>query len=314
MDHTSDMALLLANMTAPAFYLLLGLSGLGGLLFGAFSQTIRMVRGRAFYDKLARQMTAMSVVLTALFLISGLAMVGVLAVQVPWFAVWITHLDGWVFAVAALLALIPAGIAHFTWQPLNQRRGVRLTMEVIAGLAALAAVLLLVPMARSYAAAYLTNGKVSLDPAVLFFPGPTALLWPVAACTLFLALSDAGAMGLIYLVSRRFKDDYGRDYYNYVLPRTAGWALGWMLPLLFCQGWIWIRLNENLRAVAAQTFLGVQWLAAAVVWVLCLVVWGLLARSRAPLRLKWLALTGLVLTWAGHALLLTVLAILVSLA
>ncbi|MGE4552595.1 MAG: hypothetical protein AB7D57_05760 [Desulfovibrionaceae bacterium] len=313
MDHTSDMALLLANMTAPALFLLFGLSGLGGLLFAALSQTVAVTQGRAFCEKLARQMTAMGFTLTALFLGGGAVMVAVLAAKVPWFAEWITRPDCWVFALAALAALILAGVARFSWTALHQRRGLRLTLGLAAGLAALAAVLLLAPTARSYAAAYLTNGAARIDPATLFRPGPAALLWPVAASILFLAVSDAGAVGLLYLVQRRLKDDYGRDYYNYALPRAAWWGLAGVAPLLACQGMVWLRLSENLRAVVTQTVLGVQWLAAGVAWLLCLGAWLLLARSKAPLRLKWLALAGLVLTWAGHALLMTVLAILTSL-
>jgi len=125
---------------------------------------------------------------------------------------------------------------------------------------------------------------------------PLAVMYPL------ISITSAAALSCSYLVLRRNRDDFGRDYYNFGLRLAARWAFIPMLGFLACQGWLYAVLPEAFRTMTLETPLGYVWLAAVAVGVLCLVPWLLIARSEAPLRLKGLGFLALVLMWLMHTL------------
>jgi hypothetical protein len=83
-----------------------------------------------------------------------------------------------------------------------------------------------------------------------------------------------------YLLLRRNKDDFGRDYYRFAMGRAA--LLGLILPLPVAIGAAWLGLCGLARSPDVATPLAVAGVAAlAAVWLNARVM-----RSRHPLRLK----------------------------
>jgi hypothetical protein len=94
-----------------------------------------------------------------------------------------------------------------------------------------------------------------------------------------------------YLILRRNKDDFGRDYYRFALPQAARWGLALLAPAAIAVGWlgfrgmIWTPLLGASMAVAGGAALIGVWLNARAI------------RSHHPLRLKGGALTACLLAW-----------------
>ena len=71
---------------------------------------------------------------------------------------------------------------------------------------------------RSASAVFLSGDKVPLGlVGALDAPG-YSLMWPTLAACFGWCLSYGGAMAMVYLILRRNKDDFGRDYYTFAMP------------------------------------------------------------------------------------------------
>lgn len=118
-------------------------------------------------------------------------------------------------------------------------------------------------------------------------------VWPAWAALVGNGVGAAGVFGMGYLILRRTKDDFGRDYYRFALARAARWGLVLLLPVLIAAAWLGFRgvgvvwtpvLMASLSVVAIAT-LAVVWLSARVM------------RSQHPLRLKGEIIAACLLAW-----------------
>lgn len=108
----------------------------------------------------------------------------------------------------------------------------------------------------------------------------TWAVWPAWAWVVLNGIGAAGAAGMGYLLLRREKDDFGRDYYRFALGRAARLGLVLLLPVAIGAAWLgvcglaWTPVVAAPMAVASIAALAAVWLHARVI------------RSRHPLRLK----------------------------
>ncbi|MEF8823723.1 MAG: hypothetical protein V5A14_03055 [Desulfohalobiaceae bacterium] len=116
-------------------------------------------------------------------------------------------------------------------------------------------------------------------------------VWPVWAALVGNGVGAAGVLGMGYLILRRNKDDFGRDYYRFALARAARWGLGLLLPVLIAAAWL------GFRGVAWTPVLTAS-LAVVAIAVLALVLLSArVMRSRHPLRLKGEIIAACLLAW-----------------
>lgn len=123
-----------------------------------------------------------------------------------------------------------------------------------------------------------------------------APLWSAAAyaCPLIFAL--AGALASCWLLCRRRKDDFGRDYYNAMIPWCAAWArnawaLLWLLVVTSTSLKIWLQTKEG-------TFNGSDGIfdvSVLLFWFIPLLLWTWVLKSRIPLRQSWLLFVGFIM-------------------
>ena len=80
-----------------------------------------------------------------------------------------------------------------------------------------------------------------------FLPPIRSAWWPLVSLWPVMSLSVAAGMGLFYLMLRRNKDDWGRDYYRFAVPFLGKWqifsglgAIGVMLWLLELFPFSWV--------------------------------------------------------------------------
>ncbi len=122
----------------------------------------------------------------------------------------------------------------------------------------------------------------------LFSPSFEASIWNSIPYLPALAFALGGGLAAVWLIIRRHKDDYGRDYYASMLPWCASWArnawfLVWfMLVGITAVGWISLLQEDNYLQnpeFLHSALLLMLWLIPGALWTLCL-------KSDTPLRHK----------------------------
>lgn len=286
---------LVAVMLAPAFFSLLGMAALGSPAVAVANEIAAKARGRVFHDKYGQQTAAMGLVLLLLFLAIQAAAAGLMAMRFPQLAGRMFEPGSpFIVAFGALGAFIVLGLAYFaTWKKMREAKGAHTLLGAGAALAAGIGVAVTVP------AKLLLGLPADAVPAPL---APHSMLWPMAAMYVILCVSAAAGLSCVYLVMRRNRDDYGRDYYRFALNLASRWALVAMLGFLACQGWLFAVLPEPLRIMTTGTPLGLVWAAGCGLGLACAALWLVTARSQTPLRLKGLTVLAACLLWLMHAM------------
>jgi cytochrome bd-type quinol oxidase subunit 2 len=148
---------------------------------------------------------------------------------------------------------------------------------------------------------------IGLPPEAAQYPLTVgSMLWPMSAMYVVLCVSAAAGLSCVYLVVRRNRDDFGRDYYRFSLNLASRWALISMLLFLACQGWLFAVLPDMFRTMTTQTPLGMIWAAGCVLGLACVGLWSATAKSDTPLRFKGLTVVAACLLWLMHAMNVTV--------
>jgi hypothetical protein len=323
---------LILGLLALAFFKLLGGAGLGAALVAVVSEFLGRTRQKAFLDKFGQQAAALGFkALTASLAgtACGLAFLAsarkvdlqALAASAPALAL---------IALPLLLTVVLAAHA-LSWRAMRQNKGGHLALGGLAGLLALAlpvaaAVLavalpgggpslaaqlgLAAPDAGSSVASALdaAAGAAATGSAGLASGAGSALAAPLALAGLAWCLCAAGGVVLLYLLHRRERDDFGRDYYQYALRTASRWALAGLAATVACGAWLAFSLPGSTRAGLLAQVPALAVLGGALL--VCGAAWAATATSRNPLTMKWLlGLAGLGLWLAQGALAFLVLAL-----
>jgi hypothetical protein len=290
----------LGLLVALSLQLLLELSGLGSMAVAVLAEGLAERRGQVFLRKLAQQVSAMGVWLLGYSAISGGAMLWLIAANLP------QSLEPWTSnPILALPLLGPlAGVLLFavlyrtTWGALRERK----TLHRILGLAATLCALVL--MAASLAAKLTLAGAPAIAPPAnlgeLYLFPPHDQYWPMLAHAVLWALTGAAGLGLVYLLMRRNRDDFGRDYYTFAVRVCARWAaIPALLQLAAAAAVLlpaWGRVPQAMKSTALGLAAGGA-MAAVLAAILLLNV----SRAEAPLRHKPAILGAVVLLAAALA-------------
>lgn len=85
-----------------------------------------------------------------------------------------------------------------------------------------------------------------------FIPTASSALWPLFGLWMPLSLCLAAGLGLCYLVARRNKDDWGRDYYRFAAPFLAKWHILTGLASLVFLVWLVLNLKAGMNLFLPQ--------------------------------------------------------------
>ena len=255
---------LLFSQAALAAVLLLLFAGFWGCPFMALAcELAGRITKRIFLDKLALQLTRLSILIhTGIWIgcTTGFA------------ALWYTHPEeilGFMRPVARVLwptwgiGLVGTGLLItylVTWKQLKKDKK---PIHMILGL----------------------GGFVLIKP----------LFWPIGVQWAFMALTLAGVLGSLYLLLRRNRDDFGRDYYKFALPICAKWALFPVVADLATCAWIAILVAPTMPAVPTSL-----WAALALrelSLILCIIIWIVIMKTATPLRFKGMILASGLFAW-----------------
>lgn len=292
--NMNETLTLLAIMLAPAFFSLLGLAAFGSPIVATLGEMAAKTKKRVFYDKLGQQVAAMGCILIPLLLLIDCGAAAVAYLKFPQYFQQIVNLSQqFMWALVACGAFTVFSLLYMaTWKVMRNSKGAHMALGVLATVASVASIAQIVP-----AKMLLTLTAETTPTAAQAQPMALAM----AVMYTVLTVSAAAGLACAYLVIRRNKDDFGRDYYNFALKLAARWAAIPMIGFLACQGWLFFVLPETFKALTLGTPLGFVWIAAALLGIICTVLWVLIARSQTPLQLKGMTFVAAGLMWLMHA-------------
>jgi hypothetical protein len=239
MPEAVSVAVFWAAMVLFAVHLGLALAGAGIPLITSLVGLSKVKRLKIFTDKFGQQ-AATFALLGGVWLFLVL-LAGALALRFlsPGLAPYYLGLP---FPLAAVAGAILAGAAAFltyrgSWQRLK-------TQKTLHGAIGLTATVLL------WAAVYV--GLAAARPLILHLPPATgaafllppgnSLFWRLLALALPLSLGLAGTFTGAWLVWRRDRDDFGRDYYNFTLRLSARFGFCGHVLALCALAWLTLGL------------------------------------------------------------------------
>ncbi|EGB13436.1 hypothetical protein DND132_0219 [Pseudodesulfovibrio mercurii] len=288
---------LVAYMLAPAFFSLLGMAALGSPAIAVLAEISAKTRKKVLFDKYGQQTAGMGLILViALILIYG-ASLGIALVRFPdLFQAYLTPGSAFFNGSVAFAVFVVAGLIYFTtWKRMRNAKAAHIALGLVATFAAITGLAIVVPakLALNFSLTQ-PNGDVMTNTVIL--------AQPMSAMYALLVLSAAAALGLAYILLRRNRDDYGRDYYNFAVRMASRWALLPMIGFLGCQLWLYSRLPADIQTLILGTPLAYVWVGLTVLGGLCGLIWLFLNRCESPLRFKGLAFLAVGLFWLLHAL------------
>jgi hypothetical protein len=274
----------LTTMVLLALYSLLVLAAAGSTVVAPASEMLAKARKKVFLDKCGMQLADLGSLLGLCILLGSATGTGVLLYTTPLFRqayAWPPALAG---AAAAALAVLLLLVYRFTWKPLKKRKGVHVPLGLLSLVASLAALMLVLAVKRQF----LLQGMPAPDAAAsvadslrdLLAISPTSAFWILLAQALLLLPTATGALGLVYLLLRRNRDDFGRDYYNFALPYSAKWALFPGLAQFGVMLWLGYDLMPRLGEAVLSNANVTAWLIGCALALLACLPWLVLARSR----------------------------------
>ncbi|GAB6061141.1 hypothetical protein [Desulfonatronum parangueonense] len=297
-----------------AVLLLFALSAMGAGSVSVLTAFAGRKKTKVFADKLAKQMAEFGVIVLGLCLILVSVRWGLWAfadwrVSTAWQQFYHLFFDipGHLAFVATLMSIIFTR----TWKQKKKSSSVHYVLGALSSLVWLATLMLfVVGWLEMRAEGPMQKMDLHALPALLQEPLP----WLIWAQGVFLMMAVAGGMGMVYLVIRRNREDYGRDYYAWAARSCAGRALSsgivqviWGVVLYFAVTLPWA--DMALQDVGTWPDLAVQALPASPAFVpmlmflgLCLLAWISLIpliKSQTPLRLKGLMFVHLLFMVAG---------------
>ncbi len=236
------------------------------------SEIAGIVRQKVFMDKFARQAARLGL----LFIFSVLlGVAGAWAISIGYLensGVWIKYDKFWDFSLyLCVIGLVLHGLYYFLWDKLRRIKAFHLF------LGALGAVAMILFLALMFWAVY---RELMILPEI--FPQPDSIFLPMLAQTFLLIVSASAVLTMLYLLLRRNRDDFGRDYYRFALSFAARWALFFAVISPVTCVWLFLVMDKGFDMTYTALPGGIFALSLIV---LALVLWRLI-RSSQPMRNK----------------------------
>lgn len=289
--------------TAPlwAFALLPLFLLLAALFWGAppislVSELFGLITGKPFPARCGRQMSRLAVLGHGIFWLFVLSGAAFLIDHALWQSEFVTTNSLMLVLGAALpffgtLCLIAYDL---TWKGARENKTVHFLLGCLAN----------VPIKYGYwflvVLALLAFRNIPLE-SPLFVPVLRSPLWSFFCLWPVLSLGLAASLGMCYLVLRRNKDDWGRDYYRFAAPFLAKWHLLAAVATLAVMAWLFFSLKGIFNLYLPQIWYAA--LASAVSLALASVCSAAVIMAENPMRLKGLMILGLLFSYVQIGLL-----------
>lgn len=283
-----DFLTILATIGLLLFFLL---ASLCTPLLGVITEAIYTAKRKAFHDKCAMQITQAGFAVALLvFIVIGFSVSTIMVQNQPELfeppLLWRTAAC---FAgpAAALFSLM---LYLVTWKPLKTLRALHLTLGIITALSALGLLcggfLLLGLVSQPLLTSQLWTAPLIVAKALLqdFLASPS--LWLMLGYLFCTGMSCGGGLVQIWLIMRRNRADYGRDYYAFAMRYCARFALTFVLLATGLASGIFWELRHSIPLEFSQPMDPGILLMAGGLPLCCALLWLAIGKSDTPLRHK----------------------------
>lgn len=279
------------------------LAACGAPLVALVGERHYLAKKRVFLDKFAKQVSAMAAIV-GLCTLPFTAVMWLMGWAGSWFLLYLenpdTPLPEFSLDLAGPASLLVAGVYALalglivlywvTWKPMAKKgKGTHSFIGLLAALCSLATLILSMGLKR---ATLEIQGQLTADISLMalhknifFLPFSSPFL-PAMLQVLTLCITAGGGLGLLYLMLRRNKEDYGRDYYVFAFKHGASWALGGGLLSLFLGGWLALVLVPGITQLQFTDTKVLYFGLSALFLIGACTAWGAIQGSKAPLRNK----------------------------
>ncbi|MDE5833503.1 MAG: hypothetical protein K2H64_11125 [Desulfovibrio sp.] len=263
--------------------MLLSFSGI--FFISSVAKIFSITRKRIIFDKLAKQLAFLGIILGWILLVGSRA-----TLYLGKEGLNAAPLENFMFETSWMLlsmGVLLSTIYFSLWKVLKNMPVFHTTIGVISATQNCLSLVCILATLRLYAFPAKTGSVEVLIPDL--FPAVwDDPLWTAACVTASLAFGLAGAFGSAWLCLRRKREDFGRDYYNRMIPWCAAWARNaWLLLLLillfsFARE-LW--LNHESAALDPRSLI----LAACQIlfWLIPALLWTFVHRSKVAVRHRW---------------------------
>lgn len=257
----------------------------------AITESLTFKKHKAFYRKCARQLSQVPFGLgLMLFTILGCgAMIGLMQFRPElmepdkaWRPLLVVALP-----MAAMLLLT---LYVTTWTKLGKLKKLHLALGFLAAAACLAVLFLfflfLVSLQRPIELDMLLESPTALLASLWADYLSSPALWQLTIYLVFLGIASGTGLSQLWLIMRRYKEDYGRDYYNFAMHYCARLALAFTLLSTLTAGWLFWSLWQSMPSVFLQPQDRGVLLVAFGLPVSCCILWLCILKSETPMRHK----------------------------
>lgn len=268
---------------AAALSALIAYAGLN--FISAVAKLICMIRSRTIYDKCARQIAMLTLLLGWILLIAGRLWLYFTQRnslhEVP-ISDFVLEMSWLLLSIGVLLS----SIYFIVWRTLKQMPVLHVTLGAISAIQNCIALLAVLTSLRMIAA-YSTPGTNSSGLGGLLPDTWNAPAWSAAACMLPLVFSLGAAYAIIWLLVRRNRDDYGRDYYNVMIGWCSAWARNaWLVVYMIFLLSTGLHLLHRYQEKTFSPAVGINDGLLCLLWLCPAILWTIVRRSKIALRHK----------------------------
>ncbi|WP_421902788.1 hypothetical protein [Maridesulfovibrio sp.] len=303
-------AMMSAQMLPKALVDFATLAAIGAPIMAVILEITAKARKKIFYDKLAQQVTALTLVMYLLFTICLGSAAAFFSRQMPWLKDWFINPASPVMMFYITLGIALAGLIpyKYSWKKLKKSKPLHIMLGTVGALGGIASIHAATVIMQKFFTLQMENPHPAV-PAIPFYthfqqlPGKAGLC--LAGIYLIMAIAFAATASGLYLVLRRNKDDFGRDYYKFTLPVVARWALFPSLLQLAASGSVvYYICGPNITSLYQNLPVALSFGASLLLTMICCAIWIVTWRSETPMRHKiGLGLTPLLVILA-HATLM----------
>jgi len=301
-----------------------GLLAMGAGCVAVLTAAAYRKTSRVFADKLAKQMAEFSMLALGAWLLLISARWGFWVAEiwpasnaVQGFYQLFFDVPGRMALVAILLSIIVVR----AWRRTKRSAAMHFVLGGTASLVWMVALMLFIVAGLENVRSGSTSAKMDFQSVAVRLLEPTT--WMIWAQVFFWGMALAGGAGLLYLVLRRNREDYGRDYYGWAARACARRALSsgvvqacWAGAILLALTFPWAELamlepTRWMRTALPTLSASPVFPPMAAFLVLSLVAWLSLiplVKNQNPMRMKGLMLAHVLLMLAAAVMLAQVVA------
>lgn len=307
MSDLNPNVLLVIKILCLSLICLFIMAAAGSSLVATVDEILARTRKKVFLDKAGWQASSMGMILALATLPFTVGSWVILFIATPQDSIPQVPLGPafYLIAGAFFFSLALMLLHRLTWAAMAKLKGLHIALGILTVATLLAVLFLALNLKRTlflYPVAFVMDPSLGSFFSLMGTIPAGSFFWPLLIQLMALCVCAAGAVGLPYIVVRRSRDDFGRDYYAYAAKHMATWALAGCVFQFPCQTWLSRSLLPLFQANPAQSaMLAYSMIASAACLAIAVFTWFVVRRSKNPLRAKAAMFLGALFLYLGLA-------------